>query len=195
MKKYVNVLVVISLLCTLLFISGCSNEDKNVIQTVKQVEILDNTFAYVHDMFWDEYMNEITEYFIASFDKSKHIKRNIPAPIDEKTHDEIVQKLMKDGLTVKNLTPQFDIKIEISKVYDYKNRKVVFAKSHVKDNVEGTLNLTRVNKYEFIKEDGSWKIMSIEMSYDYESNTGKLMFTKFNNEPIEYNQSFNPFEE
>ncbi|WP_066499091.1 hypothetical protein [Abyssisolibacter fermentans] len=190
-KTMISIVILMSV-----FIIGCSNTNDKIGKSIKCVEILDNRFSNFQ-ISYNDYMKEIIDIFSSRyFTEADHIKRNHGhAPdMNKEIYTECYKLADKDVI-------RYDCEIQISKVYDLKDdTKVVFTKTKLvyKDKKLGIDYITK--KYYLINEDNSWKIIGRDGKvYSEYANkfkkTSKTLFETFNNKPIEYIQTVNPFSE
>ncbi|WP_066504154.1 hypothetical protein [Abyssisolibacter fermentans] len=194
MKNNVFVLIILIFLIVLCT-AGCNNSvDKNIVETAKKVEILDNKFASCL-IKYDDYFNSIKPLFSSIINEEKHIERNFIIPVENLNKAEYEKAY---NFTAENNFKQYDAQVHISGVYEFKSLKNVYIKKVVtpRDN-ESIIPYTVVKKYNFAKEDDEWKIISIERNFHYEKplrNEKNIFSEEPDGKPIEYKQTIDPFE-
>lgn len=194
MKKNVLVILFILVIFCGLCISSCSNTNKETIDSVKQVEMLDMKFSCMYDIYYDEYMSNIAQYFTSNYDQTKHISRNFILPVEKVEFDTMIN--LRKEAEIKNNNKDFlkySIETSVSKVYDYKGIKLVFTKAKYTDN-HGEFPIQYcTKKYCLVEENSEWKIQCIEKRFYNAPLTKTMEFETFNKEPVEYTIKFEHF--
>lgn len=118
--------------------------------------------------------------------------RNFPLPNEE------MKTLSKDDLNVMaENRGTYSSNIEISNIYDYLDIKYVYTKAVLTpdDNNDIGVELTETRRYVYILEDDQWILSNIERKmYEKDVNTEDMDLVRFENELVEYTESFNPFD-
>lgn len=122
----------------------------------------------------------------------ENLDRNFPLPNEE------MKTLSKDDLNVMaENRGTYSSNIEISNIYDYLDIKYVYTKAVLTpdDNNDIGVELTETRRYVYILEDDQWILSNIERKmYEKDVNTEDMDLVRFENELVEYTESFNPFD-
>lgn len=199
MNKYIGIFI---LSISVFLLISCNSQinfnesesNNDLIKAVKEIERLDHQFSN-YFLSYDEYISSLKGLdikFNTSIDDEAHYNRKyVPEPIDLKNLAK--EQLYELKKTQENLC---DVKVEITKVFDYENKKYIFTKSTIsrKDNSVPGFCITK--RYRLSNNNGEYEIEYIDIGmYDIDTPEENLKYNKFNNELVEYREQFNLLKE
>ncbi|MGF7058142.1 hypothetical protein [Brassicibacter mesophilus] len=195
MKKYIglfllSVSVFLLISCNSQTNFNESENNSNLIEAVKEIERLDHQFSN-YFLSYDEYISSLKSLdikFNTSIDDEVHYNRKyVPEPIDLKNLDK--EQLYELRKTQENLC---DVKVEITKVFDYENKKYIFTKSTISPEGNSVPGFYITKRYRITNNNGEYEIEYIDIGmYDIDTPEENLKYNKFNNELVEYREQFN----